>query len=140
MTGARYFGQRGMISILALAALGILLFLTGTLYAVGKERVTAAHRFLGRNALRDTADSGVRFAVSRLNSDPEAASRAESYVFREKLLLSGTMGESTFDVYVRKKDGNLLLLSVGKKGEDMARAVGAVVKVDGKYRIEHWER
>ena len=39
-----------------------------------------------------------------------------------------------------KKGTGILLLGVGQKDGERARAVGVLKRKNGKYIIEHWER
>ena len=145
MDGERYMkrrqrlGERGVFSIFGVCALGILTILTVTVYAVSMSHTASARRFLERGALRNTAEDGVRLAVSRLNAEPTTAAIAANATAKHVKLFDGVSGDAKYTVYVRKKDGKILLLSVGQKGEERARAVGVAMEKDGKYLIEHWE-
>ena len=132
--------QRGMASLLGVCALGILIFLSGTLYAVSMSRMTAVRDFLVRNSLRNTAEDGVRLAISRMNAERGMATKAEGAVSGKAFLFTGKTGDADFDVYARKKNGQILLLGVGKQGDERARAVGVLARKNGKYVVSHWER
>ena len=84
-------------------------------------------------------EDGVRLAVSRLNAEPTTAAMAANATSKHVKLFDGVSGDAKYTVYARKKDGKILLLSVGQKGEERARAVGVAMEKDGKYLIEHWE-
>ena len=132
--------ERGMVSLLGICALGILMFLSATLYAVGMSRSASMRRFLDQGELRSAAEDGVRFAVSRMNRDTASAIRAEGAASDGVLLVTGRTGEADFEVYARNKGETVLLLGVGKKAAESARAVGVLKRKDGKYIIDHWER
>lgn len=132
-------GERGMVSLLGVCALGILMFLAATLYAIGMSRSAANRRFLDQSALRNAAEDGVRLAVSRMNGDAATATRAEGAAWDGVLLLKGKTGDADFNVYARKKGVGILLLGVGKKDGKQARAVGVLKRKNGKYIVEHWE-
>ena len=140
MKRERFLGERGMASILGLSALGILLLLSATIYAVGVSRTKAAGRFLAGSALRNAAEDGVRLGLAKMNAEAGTAARAEGAAFRHVSLLRGSSGDATFDVYARKKDGKILLLSVSHRGEERVRAVGVAKKSGGRYVVDHWER
>lgn len=133
-------GERGVFSIFGVCALGILTLLTVTIYAVSMSHTASARRFLERGALRNTAEDGVRLAISRLNTEPAAVDEARNATAKHVKMFDGVSGDAKYTVYVRKKDGKILLLSVGQKGEERARAVGVAIEKNGKYLIEHWER
>ncbi len=133
-------GERGMISLLGVCALGILMFLAATLYTVGMSRNAAVQRFLVQDELRNGAEDGVRLAVSKMNGDSATVTRAEGAASDGMLLITGRTGEVDFEVYARNKGDKILLLSVGKKDGNQSRAVGVLKRKNGKYIIEHWER
>ena len=99
----------------------------------------SARRFLARDAVRNAAEDGVRLAVLRLNAEAALSAQAEAAVQKHAQLFSGASGEAKYKVYARRKDGKLLILSVGEQGEERARVVGVAEKKDGKYIIDHWE-
>ena len=132
-------GERGMVSVFGLCALGILMIVSVTMYAVSKNHISSAHRFLARDTLRNAAEDGVRLAVLRLNTEAAMSAQAEAAVQKHAQLFSGASGEAKYKVYARRKDGKLLILSVGEQGEERARVVGVAEKKDGKYIIDHWE-
>ncbi len=133
-------GEQGMISILGLSALGILLFLSGTIYTVGLSHTRTAGRFLAGCALRNAAEDGVRLGLAKLNAETGTAARAEGAASRHVSLFTGASGDATIQVYARRKEGRILLLSVSQRGEERARAIGVAKKTGGKYVIDHWER
>ncbi len=145
MDGERYMkrrmilGEKGVFSAFGICALGTLLFFSATLYAVSSSHLKAERRFLARTALRNAAEDGVRLAVLRLNAEAALSAQAEAAVQKHAQLFSGASGEAKYKVYARRKDGNLLILSVGEQGEERARVVGVAEKKDGKYIIDHWE-
>ena len=140
MTGRGILDERGMVSVLGISALGILLLLSAAIYAVGISHTKTAGRFLAGSMLRNAAEDGVRLGLSRMNADTGTATRAEGAASQHTRLLTGASGDAAVDVYARKKDGKILLLSVGTKGAERARAIGVARMKDGKYYIEHWER
>ncbi len=139
MKGKRGSSQRGMFSIFGVCALGTLMIFSAALYAVGSSHTGSAKRYLARNALRNTAEDGIRLAVRRMNADPAAMTDAENAVSKHIKLLEGTSGDAGYTVYARHVDGMVLLLSVGEQGDEKIRAVGAARKKDGSYIIDHWE-
>ena len=140
MRGRGIRDERGMVSILGISALGILLFLSAALYAVDMSHTKSAARFLSGTALRNAAEDGVRLGLSRLNADTAAAAQAENAASRHILLLTGSSGDASFEVYARKKDGKILLLGVSRMGDDSMRAVAVAQKTGGRYVVNHWER
>jgi hypothetical protein len=128
-------GERGMVSIFGLCALGILMVVSATMYTVSKNHISSTRRFLARDALRNAAEDGVRLAVLRLNTEAAMSAQAEAAVQKHAQLFSGASGEAKYKVYARRKDGKLLILSVGEQGEERARVVGVAEKKDGKYII-----
>ena len=70
-------GERGMISIFGLCALGILMIISAAMYTVSKNHISSARRFLVRDALRNAAEDGVRLATARMNSDAATAMKGE---------------------------------------------------------------
>lgn len=140
MTERVILDERGMVSVLGISALGILLLLSAAIYAVGVSHTKTAGRFLSGSALRNAAEDGVRLGLSRMNADTGTAMRAEGAASQHMRLLTGASGDAAFEVYARKKDGKILLLSVSRSGEARARAVGVVKKTGGRYVIDHWER
>ncbi len=133
-------GERGMVSIFGLCALGILMIVSATMYATSRNHILSAHRFLARNELRNAAEGGVRLAVARMNADAGAAAKANGATGKKESLLTAKVGDASVEVYARKKDDRILLLGVGNKEEERARAIGVVKQSAGKYIIEHWER
>ena len=133
-------GERGMFSVFGICALGTLMFLSATIYAVSMNHTASARRFLERGILRNAAEDGVRLAVARLNAEPQTAAKAEAATAKHVRLLDGASGDAKYTVYARKKDGKILLLGVGAKGAERARAVGVARTKDGKYFMDHWER
>ena len=83
--------------------------------------------------------TNLRLAVLRLNAEAALSAQAEAAVQKHAQLFSGASGEAKYKVYARRKDGKLLILSVGEQGEERARVVGVAEKKDGKYIIDHWE-
>ena len=135
-----FLGEGGLVSVLGISALGILLFLSATIYAVGASHTKAAGRFLAASALRNAAEDGVRLGLAKMNTETGTAARAEGAAFQHVSLFAGSSGDARFNVYARKKDEKLLLLSVSQKGAERARVVGVVKKTGGRYVIDHWER
>jgi hypothetical protein len=132
-------GEKGVFSVFGICALGTLLFLSAALYAVCASHMSAERRFLARTALRNAAEDGVRLAVSRMNSEAGVSAKAEAAVLKHAQLFDGASGDAKYKVYARSKDGKILLLSVGERGEERARVIGVAEKKDGKYSIDHWE-
>lgn len=128
-----------MASVFGLCALGILMIVSATMYATSRNHMLSARRFLARDAVRNAAEDGVRLAVLRLNAEAAMSAQAEAAVQKHAQLFSGASGEAKYKVYARRKDGKLLILSVGEQGEERARVVGVAEKKDGKYIIDHWE-
>lgn len=128
-----------MASVFGLCALGILMIVSATMYATSRNHMLSARRFLARDAVRNAAEDGVRLAVLRLNAEAALSAQAEAAVQKHAQLFSGASGEAKYKVYARRKDGKLLILSVGEQGEERARVVGVAEKKDGKYIIDHWE-
>ena len=138
-------GERGMISIFGLCALGILMIISAAMYTVSKNHISSARRFLVRDALRNAAEDGVRLAVARMNTDVDIAMQANGATAKKKSLLTTKVGDASVEVFARKKETEILLLGVGKKEreeaeKDSARVVGVVKENAGKYVIERWER
>ena len=138
-------GERGMVSIFGLCALGILMVVSATMYTVSKNHISSTRRFLARDALRNAAEDGVRLAVARMNADAATAAKANGARNKKELLLTTKADDALVEVFARKKENEILLLGVGHKGEkekdeDRARTVGVVKENEGKYVIEHWER
>ena len=140
MKGRICLGERGMFSVFGICALGTLMFLSATIYTVNMSHTASARRFLERSAVRNAAEDGVQLALSRLNAEPATAAKAEAATSKHVKLLDGTSGDVKYTVYARKKDGKILLLSVGAKDSERARTVGVAREKEGKYLIEHWER
>ena len=133
-------GERGMVSVFGLCALGILMILSATMYSVSSNHISSARRFLARDALRNTAEDGVRLAVARMNADTETAEKAKRATSQRESILTGKIGDASFEVFARKKETGIRLLGVGMKEEERAHAIGVVKENAGKYSIEHWER
>ena len=113
MKGHINLGERGMFSVFGICALGTLMFLSAIIYAVSMSHTSSAHRFMERNALKNAAEDGVRLALLRLNSEPQTAAKAEAATSKHVNLMDGTSGDAKYTVYARKKDGKVLLLSIG---------------------------
>lgn len=133
-------GERGMASVFGLCALGILMILSATMYATSRNHIRAAHRFLERDALRNAAEDGVRLAVARMNENMGTAAKANGATDEKESLLTAKVGDASVEVFARKKENEILLLGVGAKEKERARAVGAVKESAGKYVIVRWER
>ena len=136
----RNLGERGMFSVFGICALGTLMFLSATIYAISMNHTASARRFLERGVLRNAAEDGVRLAVAKLNAEPQTAAKAETATAKHVRLLDGASGDAKYTVYARKKDGKILLLGIGAKGAERARAVGVAREQDGTYAMDHWER
>ena len=132
-------GERGVFSVFGICALGTLLFFSATLYAVCSSHLKSERRFLARTALRNAAEDGVRIAIMRLNAGAGMSEKAEAAVSAHVQLFDGASGDAKYKVYARSKDGKILILSVGEKGEERARVIGVAEKKDGRYFIDHWE-
>ena len=72
-------GERGVVSIFGLCALGILMILSATMYAVSRNHTSLARRFLARDELRNAAENGVRsrretlpLRFSRVRKEPRS--------------------------------------------------------------------
>ena len=133
-------GERGMVSIFGLCALGILMILSATMYAVSRNHTSSARRFLARDELRNAAEDGVRLAIIRMNADATVAAKANGATGKMESLLTVKAGDASVEVFARKKGTEILLLGLGKNEEEHARAIGVVKENAGKYSIEHWER
>ena len=133
-------GEKGMVSVFGLCALGILIILSATMYAVSRNHVSSARRFLARDELKNAAEDGVRLAIARMNADATVAAKANGATGKMESLLTVKAGDASVEVFARKKGTEILLLSLGKKDEEHARAIGVVKENAGKYVIEHWER
>lgn len=133
-------GERGVVSIFGLCALGILMILSATMYAVSRNHASSARRFLARDEIRNAAEDGVRLAIVRMNADATVAAKANGATGKMESLLTVKAGDASVEVFARKKGNEILLLGLGKNEEEHARAIGVVKENAGKYSIEHWER
>ena len=133
-------GERGMVSVFGLCALGILMVVSATMYATSRNHVSSVRRFLARDVIRNAAEDGVLLALARMNEDAGTAAKANGATSKKELLLTAKVGEASVEVYARKKDDGILLLGVGNKEEERARAIGVVKQDAGKYVIKRWER
>lgn len=133
-------GERGMASVFGLCALGILMIVSATMYATSRNHMMSARRFLARDAVRNAAEDGVRLAVARMNADVGTAAKANGAISDRESLFKTKVGDTAVEVFARKRGDEILLLGVGNKNEERARALGIVKKSGGKYIIEHWER
>lgn len=140
MMGGILREERGMASVFGLCALGILMILSATMYAASRNHILAAQRFLARDTLRNAAEDGVRLAVARMNEDAGTAAKANGATGQKESLLTTRVGDASVEVFARKKENEILLLGVGQKEKERARAIGVVKENAGKYVIEHWER
>ena len=129
-----------MASLFGLCALGILMMVSATIYATGRNHIATAHRFLARDALRNAAEDGVLLAVAWMNEDAATAAKASGAVSHKAPLLRTKVGDASVEVFARNKGNEILLMSVGKQEKERARAVGAVKKNAGTYMIVRWER
>ena len=134
------FGERGMASIFGLCTLAILMIVSATMYATSMNHITSVRRFLARDALRNAAEDGVRLAAAQMNADAGTAAKANGATGKKELLFTTKVGAASVDVFARKKADEILLLGLGKKEEERARAIGVVKQNAGKYVIERWER
>ena len=138
-------GERGMVSLFGLCALGILMIVSATMYAVSRNHISSARRFLARDALRNAAEDGVRLAVAQMNASTTAADKANGATDKKESLITAKVGDASVEVFARKNGSEILLLGVSQKGEkgkdeERARVVAVVKENAGKYAIEHWER
>ena len=133
-------GELGMVSIFGLCALAVLMILSATMYAASRTHILTAQRFLARDALRNAAEDGVRLALSRMNTDAGTAAKANGATGQKESLLTTSIGDASVEVFARKKADEILLLGLGMKDEERARAIGVVKQSGGKYVIDHWER
>ena len=133
-------GERGMVSVFGLCALGILMLLSATMYAVSRNHISSARRFLARDALRNAAEDGVRLATARMNSDAATAMKANGATGQKESLFTIKVNDAYVEVFARKKENEILLLGLGQKEEERARAIGVVKENAGKYIIQRWER
>lgn len=140
MNGVRFRGERGMASVFGLCALAVLMMVSATMYAVSRNYMLSAQRFLVRDTLRNAAEDGVRLAVARMNEDAAAAAKANGAASKNETLLTVKIGNASVEVFARKREGEILLLGLGKQDEERARAIGAVKEREGKYVITRWER
>ncbi len=132
-------GERGAFSLLGLCALGIVVFFSAAAYAAAMRHMASEARLIERTALRNAAEDGVRLALVRMEEDAALAARAEAASAAHVLLLSGASGGAAFQVYARKENGTVLLLSVSRGGEARARAAAVLRAQDGRYIVDHWE-
>ena len=140
MMGGILRGERGMASVFGMCALGILMLVSATMYATSRNHISSARRFLAREALRNASEDGVRLAAARMNEDTETAAKANGATGKKESLFATKVGDASVEVFARKKDDEILLLGLGKKEEERARAIGVVKKNAGKYVIVGWER
>ena len=100
-------GERGVFSLFGVCALGILMLLSTAIYAISMSYMTSSRRFLDRGGIRNTAEDGVRLAVSRFNVEPLTAAKAETADLKYAKLFDGLSGDVKYTVYARKKDGKI---------------------------------
>ncbi len=133
------FGERGMVSVLGIGILCVLTFFGAAIYAVSELHMASARRFCAREALRNAAEGGVRVAFARMNEDASMAARAEAATASEVMLVSFPWHEASVSAYARKKEGRVILLGVGKQGDERARAAAVLARSGTSYVIDHWE-
>ena len=84
----------------------------------------SARRFLARDAVRNAAEDGVRLAVARMNADVGTAAKANGAISDRESLFKTKVGDTAVEVFARKRGDEILLLGVGNKNEERARALG----------------
>ncbi|MBO6237085.1 MAG: hypothetical protein J6N22_10245, partial [Schwartzia sp.] len=90
-----------MVSIFGLCALGILMILSATMYAVSRNHTSSARRFLARDELRNAAEDGVRLAIVRMNADATVAAKANGATGKMESLLTVKAGDASVEVFAR---------------------------------------